>query len=577
MINMHPRSQGGFALALTLIVFLGVAVIATGALMVAMNSGLITIYHGQQNDMARAAEAALEQARARINADPTLYPDTGFLALEVDAPVVDLGGDARPGLRRTTWVGPTGLGTGEYGVQGSVVSMVKSGRSTVIRRGQVVQESFAKFAYFTDVEPSNIAFGGGDNLFGPVHSNDDLRIYSSGATFHGPVSTAGQISGTDYGQFRQGYDEFAPRIPLPQLADLQKLQGYAQQGGTAFNGTFTAAQGRATTRIEFVGVDLNGDGDNTDSDEGFIRVYQSNDPEWVVGSVPVDDMRDARNCGHYHGNAFVSADDHPTSGNDDYRDALRSGSRRCYLGGDSAITNGFAEDDGQGSWLRWNGPVSPQLAGRADANNLFPVRRDLNADFKGVVYVSGDVAVSGTVRGRLTVAASGDIIIADDIRYAIDPAVGSCEDILGLFAGGEIVVAHNPVNAPWRIRSNAGEPYRTFDDTSSEFIHGFILTLDEFGVEAYNEGASNAEDCESTNWGRGCLYITGGIIQRQRGAVGTSGGTGYLKRYSYDPCGATQPPPYFPTTGRFARSTFYEIAPTDFEVRAFYDMLSAGR
>ena len=56
----------------------------------------------------------------------------------------------------------------------------------------------------------------------------------------------------------------------------------------------------------------------------------------------------------------------------------------------------------------------------------------------------------------------------------------------------------------------------------------------------------NDEACEAKTWGRGCLYITGGIIQNTRGAVGTSAGTGYVKRYSFDACAATEPPPYLP-------------------------------
>ena len=31
--------------------------------------------------------------------------------------------------------------------------------------------------------------------------------------------------------------------------------------------------------------------------------------------------------------------------------------------------------------------------------------------------------------------------------------------------------------------------------------------------------------------------------------------------HSYDPCGAVNPPPYFPTTGRFTESRYYEIDP----------------
>ncbi|NIS29989.1 MAG: hypothetical protein GWN07_07175, partial [Actinobacteria bacterium] len=98
------------------------------------------------------------------------------------------------------------------GVFASVVSIAETpGGDRVVRRADVKQESFARFAYFTDVEPSNIAFGGGDQIFGPVHTNDVLKIYSSGATFHGTVATARYVQGVGYGTFNKGYEEGVAR------------------------------------------------------------------------------------------------------------------------------------------------------------------------------------------------------------------------------------------------------------------------------------------------------------------------------------------------------------------------------
>lgn len=577
----------GLALALTIIIIVGLTIVSTGAVMVGMSSSLVRNYHSTSDDLGHAADAALETSRALLNADRALYPDSGYNMLEDDAPVLGLDGQPIPGMTRSTYVAPVGIRSGQYGVFGTVLSVARGGPNTVIRRMEIVQESFAKFAYFTDVEPSTIAFGGGDQLYGPVHSNDAIRIYNSRATFHGPVTTAGTIVDDQYGTFREGYTEYAPEIEMPEMADLEKLQIQAAAGGTAFTGSTTFQTARATTRVEFVAIDLNGDGDTTDANEGFIRVYQSSDDDWVVGAVPVNDMLNSETCGDYHGTQFVSADAHnerervrqgwswvwvPVWGHYPY-DALGSADRRCFLGGDSAIFNDFRPNDGTGSWLQRPGTPPAVLGSRDDRQYLFPITRELNPSFKGVVYVDGDVAVSGTVRGRVTVAATGDIVIADDLRYSIDPSVGSCEDIVGLFAGGDVVLAYTPLMAPWR---RDGGSYLSFGETSDEFVHGFVLTLNEFFVEGYDTGASSGEACQSTNWGRGCLYLTGGIVQRQRGPVGTSGGTGYVKRYSYDGCGASAPPPYFPTTGHFSRSQYYDVDPTGFDVGAYLDMLTAG-
>jgi hypothetical protein len=163
------------------------------------------------------------------------------------------------------------------------------------------------------------------------------------------------------------------------------------------------------------------------------------------------------------------------------------------------------------------------------------------------------------------------------VTYASDPGLGTCVDILGLFSGDDVIVADNTLNAPQRPAT--GQNRFTYDDTKDEFIHGVVLALGVFTVENYASGSERDERCEGSLWGRGCLYLTGGIIQNVRGAVGTissPGGTGYVKRYSYDKCGATSPPPYFPTTGHFVRGQRYSVDPTGFDISAYFNLLTAG-
>jgi len=580
-VSTHPRTllrdERGIALITVLLITFVVAALAVGAAMITMNAGLITRFGTRQSLLGSVADAGIAKARATVNANKALYPDSGYTVLENGVAVTDANGDTIPFVHRWTYVGPTGITTGQYGVFGSIVSVAKDAfGDEVIRRGEVVQESFAKYAYFTDIEPSNISFGGGDQIWGPVHTNDYLKIYSSGATFHGPAETAKKVQGGQYATFDQGYTENAPYIAMPQTADLTKLQVQAAKGNTAFTGTTVGTTGQATIRIEFVALDLNGDGDSTDANEGFIRVYQSNDPAWVVADVPSGGMRNSQNCGHYEPNgSFVTAAAHPNNGPDSWKAALSSSTKRCYLGGSDSLSGGFVAADGQGQWLKWPGAVSPLVAGRPDAQYLFPISRQLNPDFKGVIYVDGNVAISGKVRGRVTLAATGNIVIADDIAYATNPGAGTCADILGMFSGNDVVVADNTLNAP-QIPAN-GQNYFTYDDTKDEFIDGVVLALDVFTVEDYASGATKAEPCENELWGRGCLYLTGGIIQKTRGAVGTIGsvgGTGYVKRYSYDACAYSDPPPYFPTTGHFARGRFFEVNPVGFSVDSLYKMLT---
>lgn len=574
--RMSQRGMGeeGIAMITTLLVVLVTGALVTGAILLGSNHLLVDRYWARHSNLVTLADAGLGEARAILNGDGSVYPDSGYVALEEGAAVRDGEGEIIPGLKRWTYVGPAGITSGQYGVFGAAVSVVRDeGGGVAIRRQQIYQESFAKFAYFTDNEGGNIYFASGDNIWGPLHTNDQIKVHSSGAHFHDDVTTAQDISGEWYGTFDKGYSEYTSVIPMPETAELTKLENQAQDGHTAFNGSFSGDDGEATTRIEFVAVDLNSDGDVTDEDEGFIRVYQSSNPEWVVGKPTGTALEQ---CGDYHGSTFVPGADHdPSVHGHDWVTALTSSSRRCYLGGDDRIWNGFQATDSHGRWLQWTGSVDPQLSAlRADANYLFPINRPLNPDFKGVIFVDGNVAVSGVIRGRVTVAATGNIVFADDITYATDPGAGTCADMAGYFSGQKVVMSHNLLNSPWRVSGSYN--YYTFDESKAEFFHGVVLALDIFTAEDYTSGSTSAQYCEGTRSGRGCIYLTGGIIQDTRGAVGLTDGHGYIKRYSYDKCAATQPPPYFPTTGVFAEGQYYQVDPAGFNIDNYFRLLAPG-
>jgi hypothetical protein len=593
------RSERGIALITVLMIAMVVAVISVSAALVSSNAKLINAYGDRQSKLEAAADAGIDLVRSQINGNKALYPDTGgYRVFENGVAVYDASGAVIPGLSRWLYAGPTGNHTGQYGVFGSVVSIVQDNTGNkVVRRGEIVQESFAKYAYFTNLEGS-IVFGGGDQIWGPVHSNDQIKINNSTPVpqviFHGTVETASTITNKTKGQFDQGYTENAPTIPMPGTADLSKLRTQAQIGGTAFVGNSNGAAGQATTRIEFIAIDIDG------VKEGFIRVYQSTDYAYVVASRPGSSLQTSKNCGHWgganskHNNTFALASAHTGGSGSEtasqwgtWQNSLTTANyKRCYLGGSDSLLNKSVTTPIPLNWTAWTPTdayggyvarpgaayTNAVLAARADQQYLFALTRTLNPNFKGVIFVDGKVAVSGQVRGKLTMAATDNIIIADDIKYVNDPGAGTCLDILGLFSGTDVVVADNSINAP--VQPTGSGSYYTYDETRDEYIHGVVLALDNFTVENYNSGSSSDEPCGTTAWGRGCLYLSGGIIQVSRGAVGTTGGTGYLKRYSYDQCAAGNPPPYFPTTGHFNRGRYYEVDPTNFSVSKYYDLLT---
>ena len=573
----------GFGMLAVLLVMLLAGAVASAAGLLGVNSVLISAYALRESSMQATADDGLERARAQLNGNKTLYNDTAIVRIEHDAVVYDANGKAVPGLKRNTWVGPAGVATGQFGVFGNILVVVDDGKGDrVVRRGAVNQESFSKYAWFTDNEGNNIYFGGGDQIQGPVHSNDQIQIDVSRATFLGPVSTAKDISGRTYGTFKQGYKEHVQKIPMPPTADLQRLKGYGQSGGTYFKPqNDPPASGTARMRIEFVALDVNNSG-RIEDNEAFIRVYDSQNEDWVTAHVPSSGIWNSQNCGHVETTGankphWVPVWKHPHNSpsppNDSATKMLRRNDIRCYLGGDEAMFDGVFKPSTNGaepftnvvgSWRQWTDhPDSDLVAkvGATEAKYLIPISHARNPNFKGVIFADGKVGISGVVRGHITLASTSDIVLLDDITYAIDRGLGGCEDLLGLYSAHDIIMADNVFNAPQVTYNGQPTTYTSYDDTNAEFVNGVVLALHSFAAENYDQGSNSAQPCETKTWGRGCLYLTGGIIQGIRGAIGQANGTGYLKRYSYDQCAAIIPPPYFPTTGHFDRGQYFEVNP----------------
>jgi hypothetical protein len=160
---------------------------------------------------------------------------------------------------------------------------------------------------------------------------------------------------------------------------------------------------------------------------------------------------------------------------------------------------------------------------------------------------NGDVNVSGTLAGQLTIAAQNDIIIRNNLLYHQYPG-GT--DVLGLIANNNVAVYH-PVNSSGVNQSGS---------LTDPVIDAAILALSHsFFVQNWSKGAA-----------LGSLTINGVITQEFRGAVGTFSGTppviqtGYNKQYTYDTRLKYLSPPYFlsPTQSAWQRISYSELKPT---------------
>jgi len=174
--------------------------------------------------------------------------------------------------------------------------------------------------------------------------------------------------------------------------------------------------------------------------------------------------------------------------------------------------------------LNSNGTMNVTNAAKGWSN------KNMSLPANGAVFVNnGDVEVSGTLDGQLTIGSEQNILISNDIVYKDDPRTDPAStDMLGLIAEEDVVIDHN------------AEHDLEIDASVMALGNNFI----------YDEWWNGPP--------KGTLEVLGGIIQKERGPVGTFNGStgqkqsGYSKDYTYDQRLMNQHPPFFPLTNRYS-------------------------
>ncbi len=153
-----------------------------------------------------------------------------------------------------------------------------------------------------------------------------------------------------------------------------------------------------------------------------------------------------------------------------------------------------------------------------------------------IVCDSNIIRLSGRSHGRVTIASlvisgktnMGEIWLDDDFKYTDDPrTVPGARNISGLVATNEIYITDNTPNR------------------SDIVVQAACFSLN-YGFGAYKYDTRPVS---------GMIYLLGGIVQKNRLAVGTFSGTtiktGFGKSYRYDTRLYTDAPPFYPTTGLY--------------------------
>jgi len=274
-------ARPGSAVFLVLIMTVALAALAGSAMLMSSGARLVSGYHSQERDLLYGGEAALQAGISDLSNNPYVLPESGYVQTANNAQLVAADGTPVPGVVYDLYAGPTGSATQQ---QGRFVTLVAISKDTArkrqfVRRVELNQETFARFAYFS-VSENGICFGSNDRLNGPVFSNDIISTCGAPqkADFMDSVWTPQTLINGDPARdtLYDGWTKVAKPLQLPSTTQLGGLYGLAAAGHAEFFTPNTATDSTAAviSRLEFDAYDLNADGDSIQAGEGFVKFYQ---------------------------------------------------------------------------------------------------------------------------------------------------------------------------------------------------------------------------------------------------------------------------------------------------------------
>ena len=213
----HTRTTASGFILIQILVFASIAVVATGALVLWGGSNLKLARTASYREQAiQIAEAGIDYYRWHLAHSPQDYQD----------------GTGQPGPYVHDFLDKDGVKIGEFSLEitppstGSTIVKIKSTGSVLadpsIERAIESRLAIASFAKFAFVSSSDMRFGAGTEVFGPIHSNGGIRfdgiahniVSSALSTYDDPDHDE---SGTDPQEFAV-HTHVSPTDPLPPAA-----------------------------------------------------------------------------------------------------------------------------------------------------------------------------------------------------------------------------------------------------------------------------------------------------------------------------------------------------------------------
>jgi len=467
----------------------------------------------------------------------------------------------------------------------------KAGASVRSLVANLKGDGFINYLYFTNYESSNpaltgtgcttayqwqsvagkctaVQFAGTDTLNGPIRTNDVFTSACS-TVFNGSVeqhdTTVRPSSGTCAGTFNGGAATAVPYLGLPALNTNMSqetrtdLPTTVPRPGCMYTGP---------TRVKFLGngkmtvwspwsratqIKVNSSsGAVLAADDaakaaalcGAVSDLQSSAGA-TIPSLPsnlmyVQDIPSASNNVNAWGAAFPSK----------YTNTYCTTTVTVRSNGSATNTSNQPFNNGQGfpaagEWI--NGGSSGSSYQTGSASDTYSC-------------TAGDVFVSGAFSGAMTIAASGTVWVTDDITY-----LSATNDVLGLVGQNAVEISNPARCTSYPTTYQWGVGYVTDTSRCNSSGVGLLSRSPGESITVSAAIASNAGTFWNQNYDigskLGTLKVIGSIAQNWRGAVATTGNTGFSKNYVYDQRLLTTAPPKFlqPVSTSYGVTTQVEV------------------
>ncbi len=533
-INNHIGSQRGMALLATLIFVFVLTTFGVALLAMTRNDIKLAVLQEESTKAFYLADAGVERAvnwltsqgtppRAEDVPPENLDGNTEFDELDAGKYTVHLYVD--PGQEIT-------VAAYTIEAEGWIPNDDGSKKVSRIIKTLVTITNFAEYAYFSDVErfPNNsnipgsggyagqvIWFTGNDEFGGKLHSNSQLHIVDV-PIFNGKVTSTEETidfwgnqyaaDGSDFPGFMDQYELGVDNISLPQYRDISDIDDEKSLKRIA-----------GGSKVDIQNFEMN---------NGIYIPNDSGPGTQATAGIYVK------------GNATIDLDVDSTAGS-----AGPNSQISITQSGATTLITLVKEPKTLPAGITLNNiyyaagttiPANTTLVYNAEDDEYI----SYNGLTNGMLFVDGEIeGLSGNNhRGKMSIASTESIIIKDNIYYydrdeskdLFEDDIESINDSLGLIAAKDVEIVSG---APHDIE-----------------IDAIIMALN---TSFFYEGWQNNL--------KGTLSLLGGLIQQQRGPVGTHNAgvkvTGYSKNYNFDTRMANPAsgnlPPYFPSTGEYQK------------------------